>query len=93
MIHHRIPGAALLLASTLALSACVSTAPEDSPSPFLSELPEGLAEMAGPDQDLSAVRIMPDDGCYWYQHRNPVETTYLPLRTRDGRPICSRPQT
>ena len=92
MIQHRLPGAALLLSSLLALGACVSTAPEDSPSPFLAELPEGLAEMAAPDQDLTRVRIVPSDGCYWYEHSNPVETTFLPLRTRDGRPICSRAQ-
>ncbi|MCA2010510.1 hypothetical protein [Pararhodobacter sp. CCB-MM2] len=92
MIQNRITGAAALLASSLLLSACVSSAPEDSPSPFLSELPEGLAETAGPNQDLSRVRIMPADGCYWYEHQNPVETTFLPLRTNDGRPICARAQ-
>jgi hypothetical protein len=33
---------------------------------------------------------MPEDGCYWYRYVGPVETTYLPLRTIEGRPICTR---
>jgi hypothetical protein len=32
------------------------------------------------------------DGCYWYRYAGPVEITYLPLLTRDGRMICTRPQ-
>ncbi|MFD2855951.1 hypothetical protein ACFSZS_15885 [Seohaeicola zhoushanensis] len=48
--------------------------------------------MAAPGQDLQDVRVFPEDGCYWYRYVGPVETTYLPLRTRDGRPICTRPQ-
>ncbi len=59
----------------------------------LEKVPEGLAAIAAPNQDLSAVRIMPEDGCYWYRHVGPVEITYLPLRTTEGRPICTRPQT
>lgn len=58
----------------------------------LEELPEGVVAIAAPNQNLQSVRIRPDDGCYWFQWVGPVETTYLPLRSRDGRPICARPQ-
>lgn len=82
----------LALGAALLLSACVSSTPPENASPFLQELPEGLAEAAGPNQNLSEVLILPEDGCYWYQHENAVEQTYLPLLTRDGRPICSQPR-
>jgi hypothetical protein len=72
----------------LVLSACTTTTPvrEDG---FLAELPEGLAEAAAPGQNLGSVRIRPEDGCYWYEYTGPVETTLLPLRTPDGRQICT----
>lgn len=57
----------------------------------LTEVPEGVVAIAAPNQDLTSVRIQPEDGCYWYRHVGPVETTYLPLRTTRGQPICSRP--
>ena len=57
---------------------------------LLTQLPEGVLEVAARNQDLTAVRIDPTDGCYVYRYRGPVETTFLPLRTEDGRPICSR---
>jgi len=84
----------VVIASLLLLSACAAPVTDAADaSPYLQELPPGLAEMAGPDQNLSQVLIMPEDGCYWYAHVNIVETTYLPLRTADGRPICSRAQS
>lgn len=52
--------------------------------------PEVLALVA-PGQDLDTVRIE-SDGCYWWLHRGPVETTYIPLITPDSRMICTRPQ-
>lgn len=52
-----------------------------------------LAELAAPGQDLTDVRIDPKDGCYLYRYKGPVETTYLPLRTAQGNPICSRAQS
>lgn len=59
---------------------------------FIEELPEVVAAIAAPHQNLDAVRLRPEDGCYWYQYHGPVETTMLPLRTTEGRPICTRPQ-
>ncbi|MFK7874787.1 MAG: hypothetical protein AB8B71_03265 [Paracoccaceae bacterium] len=77
----------------LGLTAC--DVPNLGQSPgregFLSELPEGVIANADPSQDLSAVRINVIDGCYEYRHIGPVETTFLPLRTSAGNPICSKP--
>ena len=84
----------VVIASLLLLSACVTPVTEEADaSPYLAELPPGLAEMAGPNQDLTRVMIMPEDGCYWFAYTNIVETTHLPLLTRDNRPICSRAQS
>ena len=47
--------------------------------------------MAATGQDLQSARLLPEDGCYWYQHSGPVENTFLPLRTRENRMICTRP--
>ncbi|SDI54219.1 hypothetical protein [Aliiruegeria lutimaris] len=81
----------------LALGACaettITTGPEGDIA-TLKDVPEGVIALAAPNQDLTTVRIQPEDGCYWYRYSGPVETTYLPLRARDGRPICSRaPET
>ena len=81
---------ALALPALLALSACVAPAGGVDPQTgFLTEVPETLIELAAPGQDLTAVRVNPEDGCYWYRYDGPVETTMLPLRTVDGRPICA----
>ncbi|GGD28928.1 hypothetical protein [Sinisalibacter lacisalsi] len=52
-------------------------------------VPEQVIALAAPYQDISTARFLPEDGCYWYLHAGPVETTLLPLRTADGRPICT----
>ncbi|MCI5110939.1 MAG: hypothetical protein MRY75_10345 [Marivita sp.] len=56
-------------------------------------VPESVATIAAPYQDLTTARVRAEDGCYWYTHRGPVETTELPLRTSNGSPICVRPQS
>lgn len=77
-------GAALLLA------ACDGTVGAGGASgPFVQTLPEGVLAIAAPYQDLTSVKIDPADGCYVYRHVGPVETTFLPLRARNGRPICT----
>lgn len=58
----------------------------------VTNLPEEVVAMVAPNQDLTTARILPEDGCYWYSHKGPVETTLLPLRNVAGRPICTRPQ-
>lgn len=57
---------------------------------FIKELPEGVIAIAAPYQNLDAVRISAEDGCYWYLHDGPVESTLLPLRTVEGSPICTQ---
>ncbi len=82
----------MLFAGMLALGACAG--PFDGgtgPEPTLSEdVRTQLRAMAAPYQDLQSVRLRPEDGCYWYRHVGPVETTMLPLRTVEGRPICAQ---
>ncbi|MXU65954.1 hypothetical protein [Oceanomicrobium pacificus] len=56
-------------------------------------VPEEVLAVAAPYQDLSAVILRPEDGCFWYRYVGPVETTLLPLRTTAGRHICTRSQS
>jgi len=81
------------LALVLTLGACASgTDSETSRNAPIEEVPEAVRALAAPQQDLTAVRFGPEGRCYWYRHDGPVETTFLPLRTREGRPICARPE-
>lgn len=77
--------------ASLLVAACdefqdFSSGPTDG---FLTQAPEGVLAIAAPNQDLTAVRVDPANGCYVYRYKGPVETTLLPLRTVDGRPICT----
>ena len=76
----------------LALSAC-EPIPTNSGAAGTGAItvPESVASIAAPFQDLTTARVRADDGCYWYTHVGPVETTELPLRTTNGNPICTRP--
>lgn len=75
----------------LALGACTVPIDQatDKATGFLKELPEGVALIAAPYQNLQEVILKSEDGCYWYRHVGPVETTMLPLRSVGGRPICT----
>jgi hypothetical protein len=76
-------------AMMLALAACAAPMPApETDTGFITNLPAQVISLADPTQNLQAVRIM-DDGCYWYEHAGPVETTMLPLRTPSGSPICT----
>jgi hypothetical protein len=75
----------IILAAFGALGACATPPAE----PELSALPENVLAIAGPGQDLSTARLRPEDNCYWYEYRGPVETTLLPLKTDNGQPICA----
>lgn len=77
---------AALSAALLTLGACA--APVEPAAVEPPDLTERLAAIAAPYQDVQTARLRPEDGCYWYSHVGPVETTMLPLRTVDGRPIC-----
>ena len=83
---------AMLLAATLLLGACSMTlfGEQQANGSRNPELPDSVASIAAPNQDLRSARLRPEDGCYWYQYAGPVETTLLPLRTADGRPICTQ---
>lgn len=81
----------MLAIGLLALTACDEVAQSGADGgPFISPLPERIVAMADPKQDLNAVKVDPVDGCLVYRHVGPVETTFLPLRTREGRPICTQ---
>ncbi|MEL7214087.1 MAG: hypothetical protein AAGK92_15600 [Pseudomonadota bacterium] len=79
--------------AVMGLTACngVSMNGSGSSAGFMTNVPERVIEIAAPNQDLTRIKIDPVDGCYVYRYVGPVETTLLPLRTREGRPICSRP--
>jgi Uncharacterized lipoprotein len=80
----------LVLGGLLALAGCAAPMPETTADGFLMDVPESVIALADPSQNLSAVQLNPADGCYWYQHEGPVETTMLPLRATDGRVICAQ---
>ncbi|MBU2867783.1 hypothetical protein [Pacificibacter marinus] len=79
--------------TALLVSACTDMqgTSSDPSERFFKELPEGVLAIVADNQDLTAVRIDPADGCYVYRYAGPVETTFLPLRAKSGGPICSRP--
>ncbi|WP_224815258.1 hypothetical protein [Hasllibacter sp. MH4015] len=73
----------LAACASLALAGCVTPTPEGQ----VEELPDEVLALVAPGQDPSSARLEPD-GCYWYLHRGPVESTYIPLLTREQRMIC-----
>ena len=75
---------AIIAAEMLVMAGC--TAPSAGP---IGNVSEAVVALAAPGQDLATARLLPEDGCYWYEHRGPVETTLLPLRTVNGNPICT----
>ena len=77
------------LGAALALGACVSS---PTPEGETIELSEEVLAIVGPNQDVSRARLEVD-GCYWWLYRGPVESTYLPLVTAEGRMICVREPT
>lgn len=81
--------AVMFLVSPALLAGCVATGTGRAGQAELPPLPEQVVAVAAAWQDLSSARLMPEDNCYWYEHVGPVETTMLPLRTAEGRPICA----
>lgn len=77
------------------LSACVTpdgTAVNVSDPNLQSRatLPPEVAATVAPGQDTSDIRVDARDGCLMYRHKGPVETTYIPLRNKKGRAICTK---
>ncbi|MEJ6395268.1 hypothetical protein V8J82_18550 [Gymnodinialimonas sp. 2305UL16-5] len=73
----------LAAGSVVALAGCVTPTPQGQ----VEELSPEVLSLIAPGQDPSTARLEAD-GCYWYLHRGPVESTYIPLLTRDQRMIC-----
>ena len=71
---------------SIALSACAGGTQNGD---FLREVPDEVIARAAPGQNLNAVTILEEDGCFWYQHVGPVETTLLPLMSKRGRHLCT----
>ncbi|MCU4653782.1 hypothetical protein N8I71_13135 [Roseibacterium sp. SDUM158016] len=80
-----------ILAPVALLTLLAACGAPPTPQGETETLTEQLMALVAPGQDMSNVRIE-SDGCYWYRYVGPVEVTYLPLLTRDGRMICTRPQ-
>lgn len=70
----------------LTVGACTETGQMGG---VLLNVPESVVEIAAPNQDLTSVQLL-EENCFWYRHQGPVETTLLPLRDVQGRPICTR---
>jgi len=79
---------AVLLSIGLALGACSESLSNSRGPVSLPPVPEQVAALAAPNQDIATARLRPEDNCYWYMHSGPVEDTLLPLRTAGGNPIC-----
>lgn len=84
---------AFLAAPLILLSLAACEPVPTSGGAGIVTVPESVSSIAAPFQDLTTARVRAEDGCYWYTHRGPVETTELPLRTSSGNPICVRPQS
>lgn len=98
--QHQQPGDArqmfkksyLLICALPLIAACqdISGTTASASNQFIAEVPEGVTSIAAAGQDLTALKVDPIDGCYTYHHVGPVEDTMLPLRAKNGRPICTR---
>ncbi len=84
---------AILFTTALALGACTDSLSNTQGATSLPPVPEKVAEIAAPNQDLATARLRVEDNCYWYMHSGPVEKTLLPLRTTGGNPICVKAET
>ena len=77
-----------IIATTLVLAGCAVPTMDDNSQTKIGNVPEAVAALAAPDQDLTTARLRLEDNCYWYEHSGPVETTLVPLRSAGGNPIC-----
>ena len=81
----------MVVATALLITAGCTAQPIEpaKTSDEIGGVSDAVAARAAPGQDLSSARVVPEDGCYWYEHRGPVETTLVPLRTVGGAPLCT----
>lgn len=80
-------------AALLTVAGCTAPMETAQRPDRVGNLPANVASMAAPNQDLSTARLLSEDGCYWYEHNGPVETTLVPLRAVGGNPICTQRAT
>ena len=88
------------VAATSTMAACAGIGPEAVVPPAAAEvtsveqqIKDQIAARAAPNQDIASARLRPDDNCFWFSYVGPVETTELPLLTKDGRHLCGPEQT
>lgn len=84
---------AIVMMTLAGLAACTDGEDYASSNGSARQASPQLAELAAPGQDLSRVKLDPSNGCFLYRYRGPIETTYLPVRTRQGNPICAKAQS
>lgn len=85
---------ASITVAILFVAGCTTPAVETSNAMYdIGNVPENIAVLAAPDQNLASARLRPEDDCYWYEHNGPVEMTLVPLRAEGGSPICVRRST
>ncbi len=77
-----------ILAVVAALSVTAGCTSQFDAENQIGNLPDSVVALAAPGQDLATARLVPQDNCYWYAHSGPVETTLVPLRAKNGGPIC-----
>ena len=88
------------VAATSTMAACAGIGPETVVPPAAPEVPsveqqirDQIVARAAPNQDIATARLRPDDNCFWVRYVGPVETTELPLLTKEGRHLCGPEQT
>ena len=78
------------MAAVLVIAGCTApTSDNGGPANQIGIVPEGVAALAAPGQDLTTARLVPEDRCFWYEHSGPVEKTLVPLRAVNGNQICA----
>ncbi len=88
ILSYRVRQGVWPIFAALLMGACSADGTGLSVTRGLKKAPEAVVALAAPNQNLDAVRLDPEDGCYWYLYDGPVETTLLPLRSKSGRRIC-----
>ncbi len=84
-----LPSALVIAALVAPLAGCDPAAFPLASGTAPETVPEAVRAVAAPNQNVDSARLLPEDGCWWYEYAGPVETTLLPLLTAEGRPICS----
>lgn len=81
----------MAIATTLLAAAGCSSRNVDSNLEAMNPypIPQQVAALAAPGQDLSTATLVAEDDCYWYTREGQVERTFVPLRAANGNHICN----